>query len=535
MSTVTSRTLQFRSASDLVQADGIDLRQDFDTEPAGTARPRDVIAMSDADAEAILFGPFRLLPAQRLLLEGNTPVKLGSRALELLIALVEQPGELVSKNALMARVWPDTTVVEANLSVHIAALRHALRDGQGANRYLVNMPGRGYRFVAPITFEAAKPSAPIAAAARGLHNLPKLLTAVIGREANLEDLTGQLLQRRLITVTGPGGIGKSAIALAFAERQIDSCEDGVWLVDLAPLADARDVPGAVTAALGLPSRTDQPLPGLLAHLRQKRLLLVLDNCTRLVAAVAALTTDVLRSAPGVQILATSREPLRVPSEYVHRVLPLPSPSPSPRLRATEALAFSAVQLFVERLTAVLGEFALKDADAPIVADICRKLDGIPLAIEFAAARAAILGLRGVAGRVDYPLAILVGGHRTAPPRQQTMQAALEWSYTLLSALERSVLQRLSLFDDPFTFQAAAAVAADGGCQESEIINILLELVAKSLVMADIQGSEPRLWLLGTTRAFARTMLSESDACETFQHRHPKNGSRPSLVANLAVA
>ena len=508
----------------------------MDEQPGHSLAPDSVRIDNNAVAAAILFGPFRLLPAQRLLLEGNEPVRIGSRALEVLIALVEHHGELLSKNALMERVWPDTTVVEANLSVHIAALRRALHDGSGENRYLVNMPGRGYRFVAPITVaEAREPSISIETATKPLHNLPELLTPLIGRDDSIKELTEQLPRRRLLTITGPGGIGKSAVALALAERQTDAYEHGVWLIDLAQLDDPRRVPRAVAAALGLENRSEQPLSDLLTAFRHKRMLLVLDNCTHVIASAAAFATEVLRAAPGVQILATSREPLRAEAEHVHRLSQLAGPMASAGLTAAQALGFPAVQLFVERMAASLGEFELKDADAPIVAAICRKLDGLPLAIEFAATRAAILGVRGVAAPAEYPFGLLVGGHRTAPPRQQTMYATLEWSYGLLSDLEQSLLRRLSIFDGSFTPQAAATVAADIGHAESEIINNVLGLVAKSLVMADIQGPGPRLWLLETTRAYARIKLSESGEGDVSYRPRAEHSVRAFQISSLAQA
>jgi predicted ATPase/DNA-binding winged helix-turn-helix (wHTH) protein len=498
--------------------------------------PRDSAGINtNAAATAVLFGPFRLLPAQRLLLEGNTPVRLGSRALEILIALIEEHGELVSKNVLMARVWPDTTVVEANLSVHVAALRRALRDGQGGNRYLVNMPGRGYRFVAPITLVESSEGSTPKPATKPLHNLPKLLTRLIGRDDSLKELTEQLPRSRLLTITGPGGIGKSAVALALAERQIDTYEHGVWLIDLAALNEPCDVASTVAAALGVQIHSEQTMADLLTALRHKRMLLVLDNYTRVIASAATFTTEVLRGVPGVQILATGREPLRAEAEHVHRLSQLKAPSASARLTAVEALRFPAVQLFVERMAESLGEFELKDADAPIVVDVCQKLDGIPLAIEFAAARAAVLGVRGVAARVEYPFEFLVGGHRTAPSRQQTMYATLEWSYGLLSTREQLILRRLALVDGSFTLHQAAKIVADIGSAENEIINNILGLVAKSLVMADVQGSEPRLWLLETTRAYARIKLAERREGGTAPRRRAAHGVRTFQISNLAPA
>ena len=281
------------------------------------------------DGHAISFGPFRLLAAQRLLLEGEKPVRLGSRAFDILAALVERAGEVVGKEELMARAWPKTFVEEANLKIQVSALRRALGDGQGGHRYVVTVPGRGYNFVAPVSLEEpsrAPPPPTIAPAA--VHNLPFAVTRMIGREEAVAALVSRLSRQRLVTIVGPGGIGKTTVALAVAERMIASYEDGVWLVDLAPLGDPRLVPSAVATVLGLEIRTEDPLPGLVAGLRDKRMLLLLDNCEHVIDAAASLAAAVLSGAPGVNILATSREPLGVAGEREYRLGPLSSPQPS---------------------------------------------------------------------------------------------------------------------------------------------------------------------------------------------------------------
>src|ERR1700722_13505181 len=228
---------------------------------------------------SISFGPFRLLAAQRLLLEGDKPVRLGGRAFDILTALVERAGEVVSKEELIARTWPATFVEEANLKIQVSALRRALGDGQGDNRYVVNVVGRGYNFVAPIREEEPSPP-PIAPAAP--HNLPFATTRMIGREEIVTTLVTQLSHHRLVTVVGPGGIGKTTVGLAVAERMLGAYEHGVWLVDLAPLRDPGLVPSAVATLFGLEIRTEDPLPGLLAALRDSRVLLVLDNCEHVI-------------------------------------------------------------------------------------------------------------------------------------------------------------------------------------------------------------------------------------------------------------
>jgi DNA-binding winged helix-turn-helix (wHTH) protein len=350
---------------------------------------------------AISFGPFRLLAEQRLLLEGDKPVRLGSRAFDVLTALVERAGEIVGKEELIARAWPKTFVEEANLKIQVSALRRALGDGQGDNRYVVNVVGRGYNFVAPIRKEEpsrASPSPTIAPVAP--HNLPFATTRMIGREEIATTVVTQISHQRLVTVVGPGGIGKTTVGLAVAERMIGVYEHGVWLVDLAPLRDPRLVPSAVATVLGVEIRTADPLPGLVAALRDNRMLLMLDNCEHVIDAVAGLTAAVLSGAPGIDILATSREPLGVPGERLHRLGPLNSPEPSAGLTATEAAAFPAVQLFVERVSAIVEDFVLTNADVPSVVSICRRLDGLPLAIEFVASRVEALGVEGLAARLD---------------------------------------------------------------------------------------------------------------------------------------
>src|SRR5258708_5422899 len=261
---------------------------------------------------AFAFGPYRLLAAQRLLLEGDQPVRLGSRAFDILAALVERAGEVVGKEELIARAWPQTFVEDANLKIQVSALRRALGDGQGGHRYVVTVTGRGYNFVAPVSLEEASRASPPPTIAPAVpHNLPIAVTRMIGREDAVTTLAARLSGQRLVTIVGPGGVGKTTVALAVAERTIAGYEDGVWLVDLAPLGDPRLVPSAVATVLGLEIGTENPLPGLVAALRDNRMLLLLDNCEPVIEAAASLTVAVLGGAPRVTILATSREPLGI--------------------------------------------------------------------------------------------------------------------------------------------------------------------------------------------------------------------------------
>src|SRR5271165_124114 len=251
-----------------------------------------VAARKSAHKATFSFGPFRLLADQRLLLEGEKPVRLGGRALDILIALVERAGEQISKRDLMARVWPDTVVVEANLAVHVAALRRALGDGQSGSRYIVNVPLRGYSFVAPLTLTDILGSpTPLIEATAPPHNLPARVTRLIGREEDVSRLVKQLSLHRLLTIVGAAGIGKTAVALAVADELIANYEHGVWLIDLAPVADPRLVPTALASALSLEIRSDDPLPGLIAAMSDKRMLFVLDNCEHVIEAAAALVSE----------------------------------------------------------------------------------------------------------------------------------------------------------------------------------------------------------------------------------------------------
>jgi predicted ATPase/DNA-binding winged helix-turn-helix (wHTH) protein len=472
------------------------------------------------EEHAICFGPFRLLPAQRLLLEGEKPLRLGSRALDILIALVERPSELVSKEELIARVWPHTFVEPANLTVHVAALRRTLNDGRGGNRFLINIPGRGYRFVAPIKMseelEISPRQSPVVEHA---HNLPAAVIRLIGRQKVVCGLSAQLSRDRLLTIVGPGGIGKTSIALAVAEELVEHYRHGIRLIDLAPVENPLLVPTVLASALGLEIRAESPLPGVIATLRNKEMLLVLDNCEHVVATAAGLAAAVLRGAPGIRILATSREPLRTEGERVYRLPPLESPPTTTGISAEAALRFPAVQLFVERAAATLGEFTLSDADAPVVADICLRLDGIPLAIEFAAARVDCFGITGLAARLDDRLCLLTNGSRTASPRQQTMRATLDWSYRLLTDSEKTVLRCLSIFSGDFSLRAAGAVISDDGRSNNTIFEQVTELVAKSLVNAEVSDAEPRLRLLQTTRAYAFAKLTESGEFDAVARRH----------------
>ncbi|WP_426437238.1 ATP-binding protein [Bradyrhizobium genosp. P] len=464
------------------------------------------------------FGSFRLLPSRRLLLDGETPVRLGSRAFEILVALVERRGELVNKEAIIARVWPGIHIVEGNLKLQVAGLRRALGDGRDGRRFIVASPGQGYRFVAATAVENSDASTQLPSLTTQ-HNLPVQLTRLIGRAGVVSKLVQQLATQRLLTIVGSGGIGKTVVALAVAEELMPAYEHGVWLIDLAPIADPRLVPTALASALKLEVRSDNPLPGLTAALSDKQMLLVLDNCEHVIETAASLASEILKGSRRVHILATSREPLRAPGEYVHRLLPLAVPAISDSLSGAEALRFAAVQLFVQRAAANMNEFELSDADAPSAGEICRKLDGVPLAIELAAARVDTFGVRGLGARLDDRLRFLTGGRRAGPLRHRGIGATLDWSYQLLGREEQTVFRRLAIFAGGFTDQAARAVTASTDGNSFNVTEIIADLVAKSVVTADIGDGDVRFRLLETMRAYATTKLAESGEADVLAGRH----------------
>jgi predicted ATPase/DNA-binding winged helix-turn-helix (wHTH) protein len=457
--------------------------------------------------QAWQFGGFKLLPTQRLLLDGNAPVRVGGRALDLLIVLVEAAGKVVGRDELMASVWKKVVVDEGSLRVHVAALRRALRDDGDARRYIVNVPGRGYSFAGEVS-----PSAPDGVAETlprphgGRSHLPPLLVNVVGREEAISEVRGMVTKHRLVTVVGAGGVGKTTVAIAAAARLAANYRDGVRFVDLAPLSDARQVANVWAHAVD-PSRPVSHERELGELLADRHLLIVLDNCEHVVQAAASAAEAVLTAAPGVHVLATSRELTRATGERVFRLASLELPPASGQLTAQEANEFAAVRLFTQRTAANLAGFTLTDDDVPHVTEICWRLDGIPLALELAAGRVAQLGLRGLSARLEDRFAVLTKGRRTALPRQQTLRAAIDWSYELLSEDQKAVLRRLSVFAGAFSFDSAVAVCeADLSADSCDAID---ELVLKSMITVDTGTDTARYRLLEATRAYALEKLKEA--------------------------
>jgi predicted ATPase/DNA-binding winged helix-turn-helix (wHTH) protein len=450
----------------------------------------------------ISFGPFSLVPDERLLSRDGVAVPLGARTLDTLVALVSFPNEVVSKRDLMARVWPDVIVEEGSLRFHIAELRKALGDGKGGARYITTLAGRGYCFVAPITRSSRRPIEPEPRRASFPRvNLPNRLPRMVGREDGVRALSAQLLASRFVTVTGPGGVGKTTVAVAVAHDLLETFAEAVIFFDLGSLSDANLVTTSFALMLGLPVQSDDPTPGVIAHLRDKRMLLILDNCEHVIEPVAAFAEHVLLEAPQVHLLATSREALRVEGEQVYKLAPLAFPPEESGLTASVALTYPATELFLERAKASGARFEFNDANAAIVAGICQKLDGVALAIELAAGRVEAYGLEQTAALLDQRLSLLWQGQRTAPPRQKTLRATLDWSYDLLSDIERLVLHRLAVFVGHFTIEAALEVVTDANIDRALLFGAMDSLVAKSMVAPRPIGAMIRYRLLDTTRAY----------------------------------
>jgi predicted ATPase/DNA-binding winged helix-turn-helix (wHTH) protein len=471
------------------------------------------------DEETFAFGSFRLIPAQRMLFEDGKPLRLGGRALDILVALVERAGETIRKDQLIARVWPDTVVDEGALRVHVAALRKALGDGRAGHRYIANYPGRGYSFVAPVAREQQQPATARPDSAVGGGNLPAPLTRIVGRDGITAVLTTQLAQRRLLTIVGPGGIGKTTVALAVAEIVRAFYRDGVWFVGLASLADPGLWPSALGAVLGISLPDVNPVSGLTAWFRDKHALIVLDSCEHVIGVAASIAEAVLKAAPRVRILTTSREPLRAEGEWLHRLASLELPPHATSPTADEAMRYSSVELFNERAVATVDGFVFDDADVPAVLEICRRLDGVPLALELAAARVDAFGVKGLAARLDDRFAVLTKGRRTALPRHQTLRAAMDWSYDLLPQIEQVVFRRLAVFRGSFTMEAAAAVAVDERIAAADVIEGVANLAEKSLVTTDISSDITYHRLLDTTRSYALDKLTDSVEAEEVARRH----------------
>jgi predicted ATPase/DNA-binding winged helix-turn-helix (wHTH) protein len=484
---------------------------------------------TEAVTTVIPFGHCQLFTNRRELLVDGVPVPLGSRAFDVLQLLVDAGGDLVTKDEILSRVWPGIVVEENTLQVQITRVRRALGKDRG---FLKTISGRGYRFVAEAT-SAAEECEGTAKAATTTEtealayerekraNLPAPTSPLLDRQAELSEVLRLVAAHRLVTLTGTGGIGKTRLALEVARHLQSELPDGAWLVELGPLTDPDLV--SVTVATALPLMLPAGAsPDDVAHLLgTKHLLIVLDNCEHVIEAAAPAAERLVRGTPAVRVLATSREPLRADGEQVYRVPGLNAPAKGTE-DPDEMLRHGAVQLFVARARAAEPQFSTDGRVTVAMAEVCRRLDGIPLAIEFAAARAATLGVEKLAARLDDLFRLLTSGRRTALPRHQTLRATLDWSYEMLAKAERAVLRRVAVLPGPFMLEAACAVAADGEITADDVIDSISNLVSKSMIAATLSGAPVRHRLLETTRAYALEKLIGSDEFNPTARRHAEH-------------
>ena len=448
-------------------------------------------------AQTYRFGPVEVRPAERQLLVEGRPAPVGARAFDVLMALIDRRDRVVTKDELFDLVWPGLVVEENNLHVQVSTLRKFLGPASVAT-----IPGRGFRFTLPLE-QADAPSSTLPARN---HNLPAQLNSFIGREREIAEVRELFGTARLVTLTSVGGTGKTRLSLKVAEQSLDSHPDGVWFVELAPLADQQRVPQAVASVLGVKEEAGRPIVEALAkYVKDRRLLIILDNCEHMVQACAELARRLLEAGAHVKILASSRENLHIGGEATYQVPPL--------------AAADAHRLFVERTASVQPDFRITPLNAAVVANICRRLDGIPLAIELAAARAHALPIENIAERLDDCFRLLTRGDQASLPRQQTLRASIDWSYDLLTLPERTLLRRLAVFAGGWTLEAAEAVGAAGDVDGVDILDLLTRLVEKSLVELDTRRG--RFRLLETMRQYAQERLNEvGESGATFtRHLH----------------
>ncbi len=459
------------------------------------------------------FGRFELHPQRRLLLDGDRPLPIGARALDILLVLVESAGKIVSKEAIIARVWPKTFVEEINLRVHISALRRVLGVCPQSRDYITNVRQRGYSFVAHVEQVGQFQNDALGAAS----DLPSRPVRIEGRDRLIEDLSRRLHTRRHITLIGPGGVGKTTVALRVAQQQLGYFADGVRFADLATLTEPAQLATTLASEMGIevPEGVDAQAH-LQATLANRQMLVLMDNCEHLVDACAALSEALLQAASGLRILATSREALRTAEEYVQPLAPLEAPPLGSHLRLAAALRYPAVKLFVRRARARQGDFRLLESDVPRVAELCWRLDGLPLAIELAAAQLDAQSLDGILAQLDNHSYLSLLGRRSTPARHASLQASLEWSYGLLSAEERRCLQGLARCDTYFTVADAQQALAEVPVSATARCAAVARLVALSLIGLRRDGEAVYYHMLGCTRAFARHKAEEATLASAWQ-------------------
>ena len=464
------------------------------------------------------FGAFRLIPRRQLLLLDGRPVRLGGRAFELLQLLVQRCGEVVSKDELMAAAWPGTFLHDSNLKVNMWSLRRSLGDTQLEPVYIATVARRGYKFIAAVQTSIAEIEDDLAPAERVSLSRPPLLRGIVGREADMADIADLLIQKRHVTLAGAGGVGKTTVAIAAAQAFAPQCRDGTCFVDLATISDPTLFGAALVTALGIRGNPDNGLAAVLDYLRPRQMLLILDNCEHVLPAAAIFAGRFLADTSPSKLLATSREPLGTATEHVVRLGSLPSPRSGGALTTAQAVRFPAVQLFVRR-AAEWSDYQFVNDDCEAVASICHSLDGLPLAIELAAAQIGTFSPRELVAMLDQNLGFRAPSAEGAAPRHETLMATIDWSFRLLSQKEAMLFGLLSVFSDAFEVEDAVFVAEAAGLTPVDVVTGLGSLVAKSLLSAQARGPSLRYRLLDSTRRYAAERRLADPACSQALHRH----------------
>lgn len=483
--------------------------------------------MESSLGRSVSFGPFRLYPGARLIERDGARLALGSRALDILIVLVDRAGEVVSHRELTQRVWRELVVSPSSLRVHISGLRKAL--GEEERQYIANVPGQGYCFVAPTSQAEANGTSASAAMsqeqAEGAtaqsaprNNLPNQLTSFIGREREIRQLKDLLASTRLLTLTGIGGCGKTRLALQVAAEALKGFPDGCWLVELASIGDPSLVVQAVANVLAVEEQGNRSrAEAVIERLGTQCVLLVLDNAEHLVQPCAELADLLLRRCSRLQIFVTSREPLGVSGELTYRVPSLSVAEPD--APSEVVLACESARLFVERARLHRPDFAITPKNARTLTSICRRLDGIALAIELAAPRLRTMSIEELNSHLDDRFGILTGGHRTALPRHRTLRSLIDWSYDLLSAAEKTMLRRMAVFTGGLAVDSAEFVCVGDSVDREQVFELLTSLTDKNLLLAEPREDATRFGMLETVREYAWDRLRESGEETLLRSRH----------------
>ena len=462
-----------------------------------------------APSVAYRFGSFELEPDERRLLASGAPVHLRPRAFDLLVALVERSGHLVTKDELLQRVWGKVIVEENTLQVNISALRKVL----GANA-IAAVLGRGYRFTLDVT---RIDTAPIAPAVSPKHNLPHPLTSFIGRDKEIAELARLFASTRLLTLTGSGGCGKTRLAIQLAGQRANAYSDGAWLVELAALTDGTLLPQAIASVLGIKEQVGASLIDTIAeHISSRPLLLVLDNAEHLLDACAQLAESLLRRCERLTILVTSRERLGITGELIYRVPSLTVPDQQTDQTPESIAAYESAQLLIERARLHRPDFAISARNSAAIASICRRLDGVALALELIAPRVRTLSVDELSRRLDQRFELLTEGSRTALPRHRTLRSLMDWSYDLLNDAEKAMLRRVSVFSGGWTLEAVQQVCCSEVGATSDAFDLLSSLAEKNLILAETNNAT-RYGMLETMRQYAQQLLRKHGE-ETSIHR-----------------